>query len=323
MNVSHDILDASYAFCRRLSRQSGSSFYLSFHLLPHEKRRAMDALYAFMRHTDDLVDELPSTIHISAERRSDGARHFETPEQTMADWRETVVESLLGNLAELPNARRGAPMLPALVDTVERYQIPHEYLTAVIDGVAMDLHPQHFETFDDLRPYCERVASAVGLACIHVWGFHGPEALLYARNAGIAMQMTNILRDVKEDAEAGRVYLPQADFRACGYSVNDLTTGVENDAFHQLMEMEIERTEALYREGARLMPFLESDGRRIFGLMMTTYHAILQKIAHRPEAVLQGRVRLGKLKPLAWALRWGLLPSKKIDLETCSCSHPQ
>ena len=115
----------------------------------------------------------------------------------------------------------------------------------MIDGVEMDLTPRRYETFDELERYCERVASAVGLACIHIWGFRGPEAFEPARQAGVALQLTNILRDLKEDAAAGRVYLPLADLRRCGYSVDELLAGVANDAFLRLMRFEIERAEAV------------------------------------------------------------------------------
>ena len=122
----------------------------------------------------------------------------------------------------------------------------------MIDGVEMDLTPRRYETFDELEQYCERVASAVGLACIHIWGFRGPEAFEPARQAGVALQLTNILRDLKEDAAAGRVYLPLADLRRCGYSEKELSAGTVNDAFLDLMRFEIERAEQFYRAAAGL-----------------------------------------------------------------------
>ena len=142
-----------------------------------------------------------------------------------------------------PSALRPPPsaFLPALADTVRRYRIPPEHLYAVIDGVEMDLDSRRYETFEELQPYCERVASAVGLACIHVWGFRGPGAFEPARNAGIALQLTNVLRDLKEDAAAGRVYLPLNDLRDCGYSVDDLMAGVDDERFRRLMAIEVAR----------------------------------------------------------------------------------
>ncbi len=185
----------------------------------------------------------------------------------------------------------------------------------MIDGVEMDLDRRRYETFDELRPYCERVASAVGLACIHIWGFRGPEALEPARQAGIALQLTNILRDLKEDAAADRVYLPLADLRECDYSVDDLLVGVADQRFHRLMAMEAARAERFYADGAELMEWLEPAGRRIFGLMMTTYQSLLKKIARRPADVFRRQVRLSGLKKFQLAARWSLLPPRKASLQ--------
>ena len=177
---------------------------------------------------------------------------------------------------------RGRAILPAVVQTVREFQIPPESLLAVLDGVEMDLEPRVYATFDELAVYCERVASAVGLACIHIWGFLGGEQRPRApsRSAGLALQLTNILRDLSEDARRGRVYLPLEDLRACGYSAEELQNGVVNRPFLRLMEMEIDRAEQFYREAAELSRSLHKDGRRIFGLMMETYHALLRR--HSP-----------------------------------------
>jgi squalene-associated FAD-dependent desaturase len=290
----------------------------------------MDALYAFMRHTDDLADATPA----------DSSRR-----EALAEWRAALHEALEGgctNVSPLPlgegqrvripeiancklqiancklsaaNPQSPIPnpssaILPALADVVERFHIPCEHLDAVIDGVEMDLDQRRYETFDELRPYCQRVASAVGLACIHVWGFRGPEAFEPARQAGIALQLTNILRDLKQDAEAGRIYLPLADLRECGYSVDDLLAGVDDQRFRRLMVVEIARTEQFYRGGAELWNWLEPDGRRVFGLMMGTYRALLREIARNPAAVLRGQIRLSRVKKLQLLARWSLLPPR-------------
>jgi len=205
-------------------------------------------------------------------------------------------------------------LLPALADTVRRYQIPHEHLMAAIDGVEMDLAPTNYETFEQLEQYCRRVASAVGMACIHIWGFRGPEAFEPARRIGVALQMTNILRDLKEDAQNGRIYLPTADLLECSYSAKNLTAGVISRSFHRLMEREIERTEQLYRDGCELYNWLSPDGLRIFGLMISTYWSLLQKIAARPEAVMRGRVRVSRIKRLQLFARWMFLPPRRSSL---------
>jgi phytoene synthase len=181
-------------------------------------------------------------------------------------------------------------------------------LLAVLDGMAMDLSQRRYRSFDELRTYCERVASAPGLACIHVWGFSGPEAIGPARAAGIALQLTNILRDLKEDALGDRVYLPLEDFEACGYSIDELRRGVVNPAFYRLMEHQAARAEDFYRQGAELLGHLAPSGRRIFGMIVATYHALLEKIRRRPGEVFARRVQLGCLEKFAIIARWTLSP---------------
>jgi phytoene synthase len=311
MKPSPDVLRASYRFCRRTSRRAGSSFYAGFLLLPRAKRRAMNALYAFMRHTDDLADN-PRPGHLRA--------------QALSEWRAALEHALLGQF-DLPGgdprqdagshgSRRqtGRALLPALADTVRQFRIPPEHLRAVIDGVETDLNRRRYETFAELRHYCEQVASAVGLACIYVWGFRGPEALQPARKCGIALQLTNILRDVREDAEDDRVYLPLEDLRQCDYSVDDLMRGVADERFARLIALEVARAEQYYREGAELIEWLETDGRRILGMMMATYRALLEKIKCCPQELFTQRIRLSRRRKLRITARWALLPPRAAAL---------
>lgn len=294
MTLSPDTIEASYRACRQMSRRAGSNFHAAFLLLPKPKRRAMDALYAFMRWTDDLADNGDDP---SARR------------DALAAWRLDLDRALAG---DLPPSTFPLPpsILPALADTVRQYNIPAEHLHAVIDGVEMDIVPGRFETFDDLERYCERVASAVGLACIHIWGFRGSEAFEPARQAGVALQLTNILRDLKEDAAAGRVYLPRADLRQCGYSEEELAAGVANDAFLRLMQLEIDRARQFYQGAAELFDWLEPDGRRIFGLILATYRELLDRIDRRPADVFRRRVRVGSCTKLGLFLRWKFFSGK-------------
>jgi phytoene synthase len=205
-------------------------------------------------------------------------------------------------------------LLPALAETVHRFRIPPEHLHAVIDGVEMDLRQAEYETFDELAEYCHRVASAVGLACIHIWGFRDEGAIEPARKCGIALQMTNILRDLKEDAQRGRIYLPQEDLRRFDYSSEELARAVVDNRFLRLMEFEIDRAERLYRAGSDLMERLEPDGRPIFGMMTVVYHGLLEKIARRPADVFSRRIRLGRLRLAMIAARWMLLPARRSSL---------
>jgi phytoene synthase len=323
--------DCSYAFCRQVVRRAGSSFTPWFLVLSRDKRRAMDALYAFMRHTDDLADNLETV-----ERRR----------QSLADWRaalaaalgkdeggrmkdEEAGENLPPTAAStafilhpssfifssfIPSQAVGAGLLPALADTVRRFKIPAAHLQAVIDGVEMDLDRRRYQTFDQLADYCRHVASAVGLACIHVWGFESDEAFGPASQCGLAFQLTNILRDLGEDAAAGRIYLPLDDFQACGYSPDDLCRGVVDDRYLRLMRLQTDRAEELYRQGADLFPLLEPDGRRIFGLLTDVYHRLLGRIQRHPADVLVRRVRLSSGQKLRVAARWLLLPPRRTAL---------
>jgi 15-cis-phytoene synthase len=300
MNLSRDAVETSYRFCRRISGRAGSSFHAGFLLLAGERRRAMEALYAFLRHTDDLADDL----------QTDRLRR-----DALTAWRATLERAMLGDF-DPPTARSpaGAAILPAVADAVRRFRVPHQHLYAVIDGVEMDLARQRYETFDELQVYCQRVASAVGLACICIWGFRGPEAFPLATKCGIALQLTNILRDLGEDVALDRVYLPQADLRQCDYSVDDLRAGVDDGRFRRLMALEVARAEQFYTEGAELIDWLEPPGRRIFGLMMATYRALLRKIARLPAAVFHRHVRLSGAKKLQLVARWSLLPPRKAAL---------
>src|SRR5579871_6812482 len=186
----------SYAFCEKLARREAGNFYPAFRLLPAPQRRAMCALYAFLRIADDIGDG-PGTSDEKAGR--------------LDAWQRSLEQALAGIDSH--------PLHPALRHTITKYGIPLEYLTAVLDGIRMDLAEVRYNTFDELYPYCYRVASAVGLACIHIWGFSDDRAKQYAESAGIAFQLTNILRDLGEDAARQRVYLPRSELEQFGYSV--------------------------------------------------------------------------------------------------------
>jgi len=280
-----DACDESYAYCHRLAQQAASSFYFSFRFLPPAKRDAMCALYAFLRRTDDLVDAEQSV---------------EVRRAALNQWRQS--------LHRVQQQQFDDPILPALADTMTRYQIPAEYLETVVDGVEMDLDRPRFQSFSELEQYCYRVASVVGFACLHVWGFHGAGALQPAHQCGLAFQMTNILRDVKEDAQAGRVYLPLEDLRRFGCDVDALGSGVCDDAFRQLMRYEVERTEQFYRAAADLNRWVEPDGWRVLGAMTNTYRALLAEIKRRDGDVLSSPVRISRWRKLRIATRWTLLP---------------
>jgi len=284
-------VEAGYAFCRQFTRASHSSFRWSFLLLPPAKRRAMDALYAFMRYTDDLGDaEQPANQRAAA----------------LDGWRAAVHAALVADAPAIALAPPGGRILPALADTVRRFGVPARHLDDAIDGQQMDLHISRYATFAELERYCEKVGSSVGMACLHIWEFGGDHALELARQAGIAFQLTNILRDVREDYVRGRIYLPADDMEHCGYSEADLAAGRTDDRFAALMNGQIARAREYYERCRPLAAMIAADSRRVFGLMRETYAALLEKIARQPVAVLAGRVRLTFPARLRLVARWWL-----------------
>jgi phytoene synthase len=270
-----------------MARQQAGNFYHAFRLLPAAQRRAMCALYAFMRVADDLTDGPEAAAEKSL---------------ALDDWRRQLDSALAGVYHH--------PLHPAFHHTVEHYGIPRRYLGEVLDGVGMDLDTNRYDTFADLYRYCYRVASAVGLACIHIWGFREDRAMPYAESAGIALQLTNILRDLGEDAGRGRVYLPREDLERFGYSVADLKQGRCNGPFRDLMHFQVERARSYYDGAAPLADLLAPAGRSVFLVMLRTYRGLLEAIVRRDYDVFSHRVRLSRLRKLWLAakvlpLRWG------------------
>lgn len=266
-------LSHSFATCGEITRRANSSFPVAFRLLPRPKRRAMDSLYAFMRVTDDLADE-PGEVGVKR--------------QHLVAWRSDLLAALDGSFTH--------PVHPALADTVRRFAVPPQFLLDVIDGVEADLEPVHFPTFDCLYPYCYRVASAVGLACVRVWGLRPgatfAEADEPAEAAGIAFQLTNILRDVGEDRARGRVYLPADELAAFGCPPDRWGDPAAAARFRDLMRFQVQRAEDFYRAAEPLDRLLAPDGRGIFRVMCGTYRALLATVGGRGPDVLARRARV-------------------------------
>lgn len=236
----------------------------------------MEAVYAFMRICDDLADD--ETVS-----REDRAGR-------LADWRDDVTAALAGGAV-------ADPYLPAIADVVRRRAIPHVYLFEVIAGVTSDLAPRQPADLGELEAYCYRVAGAVGLCCIHVWGFDAgsrDEAVAAAVDCGLALQLTNILRDVREDAENGRVYLPADECGRFGVTADTFLAGEPTAGFEDVMRFQIVRAREAYLRGRRLLPLLDPCGRPVLRAMLRLYGSILERIAADPSAVLRGRVALPK-----------------------------
>jgi phytoene synthase len=277
-------LMTSDRFCGQLARREARNFYYSFLLLPADRRRSMCALYAFMRQTDDLAD--------AVDPQGDRAERLEA-------WRSVVAEALDGGRAD------AWPGLPSLVATIERHEIPRRYLFEVIDGVAMDLDPRPFPTFEDLYAYCYRVASVVGLCCLHIWGYQsdGGRAEALAESCGVALQLTNILRDVREDAEKRRIYLPQEDLDRFGVAPGDLTADQPSAALKTLLAFEARRAYDYYNRAAPLSALVAPVGRPVLGTIAGIYRALLDEIVRRDYDVLKARVSLSPARKTAIAVR--------------------
>ncbi len=280
-------LAGSYAYCERLARREAGNFYHAFRVLPRGQRRAMCALYAFLRVTDDI---------------GDGPGPPAAKLAPLADWRRRLDLALAGCYTHRLHA--------AFHHTVTTHGIPRAYFDAVVDGVAMDLGPVRYATFADLYRYCYHVASVVGLACIHIWGFTDERANEYAESAGVAFQLTNILRDLAEDAARDRVYLPQEDLDRFGYPAERLRHGERDERFRALMRFEIERARGYYAAAEPLAALLSPTGRAIFGVMTRTYRGLLDVMERRDYDVFTRRVRLSTWRKLGLAaralpVRWG------------------
>jgi len=273
--------DASYAFCERVARREAKNFYYSFLLLPRRQRQAMCAIYAFMRYCDDLSD-------------GDGVGDRAA---AIARWR-----------CDLETALRGGepkhPLWAAFSDTVNGYRIPHQYFFEMIEGVSSDLEPRSIRTFDELYDYCYQVASVVGLTIVHIFGFSGPEALTLAEKCGVAFQLTNILRDVREDAESGRVYLPEEDLALFGVSREALVRRSASGKLRELLAFEAARARDHYRQSAPLVQMINPSSRASLRALIGIYSRLLDRIDACGYEVLAQRVHVP-----AWEKVWILARS--------------
>ncbi|MGH7321020.1 MAG: presqualene diphosphate synthase HpnD [Candidatus Rokuibacteriota bacterium] len=263
-----------------LTRRSGSNFYYSFLFLPRRKRAAMYTLYAFCRTVDDAVDQGSGTP--SDQRR------------ILAEWRAEIGRAYAGRPAQ--------PIGAELADLVRAFPIRREHLEAILDGVEMDIDKRRYATFEELYEYCYRVASAVGLACIEIFAYTDPRARDYAVNLGVALQLTNILRDLRPDAERGRIYLPLDELRRFGYAEEDLLRGRHTRAFQQLMRFQADRAHAYYRAARAALP--RADRRRLVAaeIMGVIYRALLRTIEAKDFRVFGRRVSLSAPRKLCLAL---------------------
>jgi phytoene synthase len=268
VGASHDRYEDAYRYCARVVKTSSRTFHLAAGLLPKQKRQAAHALYAFCRATDDLIDVAPN--------------EQDMPE-SLAKWRSRVQSP--------PSAYD--PVVLAWADTQARYRIPHGYVIQLIDGIARDLAQSRYQTFADLTEYCYGVASTVGLMVMHIIGFQSASAVPYAIKLGVALQLTNILRDVGADWQTGRLYLPQDELAHFGVTESDIARGNVSQRWRLLMRHQIQRTRQLYHEAEPGIALLEKEGRFAIQSAAGLYQAILDDIEAHDYDVFRRRAHVG------------------------------
>ena len=274
--------EADYARCAAVTRQSSSNFYYAFMLLPAERRRALYAVYAFCRFIDDIAD--------------DGAAA--EPARLLERWR-LELRKVFSGAVERPVSR-------ALADNVRRFEIPQRYFEEVIDGVAMDLTRTRYATFEELSLYCRRVASAVGLICIEIFGYRNPATRVYAERLGLAFQLTNIIRDVREDAARDRIYLPLEDLDRFGVTERAILQSAYTPGFNQLMAFEAARARQFYQEAAAALAPEDKSSMVAAEGMRLIYSALLERISRSGYRVFDRRLSVSAPRKLlligrAWA----------------------
>ncbi|MDR2757427.1 MAG: phytoene/squalene synthase family protein [Planctomycetaceae bacterium] len=360
--MSNYSLRTSIRFCQQFARSSKSNFVSAFSLLPSAKREAMEILYAYTRFTDDLVDQPDidpqngTIIPISTRRKL----------QKLNQW-TAALEATLGSLngtepiidkpehentfqaleQQFPGCT-GLKLLPALKMIVHRFNIPREPLFHLIDGVESDIEPHEFKTFEDCADYCHQVATSVGFASLAIWGTTEPlfsEPVVRAAKAcGIALQWTNILRDLTEDYQNNRLYLPQNELQRYGltnnqfgslldrkkwneqkkkpknlsdydqYAFQEMIRRMEEfeEKWNKLLQIQFERCEIYYTNAAPLYQLISRDSRRVYGLMWSRYYNLFRKIQNKPLQILQGRVQLTTFQKLRLLFFWKFLPGKQL-----------
>mgnify|MGYP001818942934 CR=1 FL=1 len=266
-------------YCQNKAAASGSSFYYSFLFLPAEQRRAIMALYAFCREVDDVVDECSDRD--VARRKLDW-------------WREEIAACFSGQPKH--------PVTTALASALQSYNLPAEYFQEIIDGMNMDLEQQRYESFSELALYCHRVAGVVGLLSAEIFGYQQRATLKYAESLGTAFQLTNIIRDVREDAGRGRIYLPLDELLEYRVNPHDLLSGEINDALTPLLQFQAERADSYYQRALGQLPDQDRYAQRSGLIMTAIYQTLLSEIQADGYRVMQHRIRLTPVRKLwiAW-----------------------
>jgi phytoene synthase len=268
-------------YCKQKASASGSSFYYSFLFLPKAQREAIIALYAFCREVDDIADE---------------CKEVSVARIKLAWWRNEIENLYLGKPQH--------PVTKALAKAVHQYQLVQEHFLEIIDGMEMDLDQNRYADFKQLQLYCYRVASVVGLLSVQIFGFKNRKTLKYAHDLGMAFQLTNIIRDVGEDARRNRIYLPLDELQKFGVSESDILNSIENDQIRALLDFQIERAESFYDRAFKQLPNEDKKGQRTGLMMAAIYRTLLREIkADNPTQVLNARISLPPLRKFWLAFR--------------------
>ena len=268
-------LDLAYIQCRQIARSRATNFYYAFLTLPKRKRDAIYATYAFCRICDDIADGDLTLIE-----------------------KQSHLSKIRKMLSEGKNNSSKNQIFAALDDTKSFFNIPDHHFEQVLDGVEMDLTKTRFETFEELRRYCYKVASSVGLISIEIFGYEDPVAKQYAVDMGLAMQITNILRDLREDAERGRIYIPLDEIASFGYTDQELLAETVNESFKNLMEFQVHRARTYFSRSKKLIPLLTPRSRACFWVLHALYSRILDRIERAEFDVFSVQIKLSRMEKI-------------------------
>ena len=265
-------VEEAYDYCRRLTHRCGPHFSVGSRFLPTPKRNAIYAVYAFCRYADDIVDE----------------KQNQPLEMLLKQWQE--------ELDRCYQQKPTHPITVALADAIRRYPIPKKGFEGLIEGCRMDLLYNRYPTFHSLMVYCDLVATTIRDLSLPVFGYRDPKGIEYGRALSTALQLTNIVRDIGEDLSRGRIYLPLDEIKGAGYSEEELTARVKNDAFLRLIDFQCRRIRGYFEESAKLIPCIEEDARLSVSLMRNVYVALIDRIERAPFLVLDRQIRLSWLE---------------------------
>ena len=275
-------LSNSYKICKGITKSKAKNFYYCFQILPNDLKKSIYALYAFCRYCDDIADS-----EISQSNK---------------------IQSLNQVKQDLKNSSKQEYIYPALFDSINKFSIPKQYFYTLIEGMEMDIsmksHTTPYKTINDLMEYCYKVSSVVGLMCIEIFGYHSKAANKYAIQLGYAMQITNITRDIFEDMEIGRIYIPKEDFLRNGYTKNELQNYIKNDGYKNIIKLQISRARAFFLESKKLLPLIPIKSRFCIAALIEIYSKLLDLIEKNNYDLSADKIKLSKTEKTIFILKY-------------------